>query len=546
MYNYDFVSNYYKRDICVQEEWNVGIYARLSKEDEMNGTIDESESIKNQVNFLKKFVISNKWNLFDIYIDDGYTGLNFDRPDFKRIIEDVKQKKVNLIVSKNLSRLGRDYIGIGSLLEKFFPENKIRYIAVTDNIDTWEKNNSANDFSSFKSVINDFYSKNTSKDIKNSLDDKRKDGLFIGSFAPYGYIKDPKNKNKLIVDDYAASVVVKIFNLYLKGEGYNSIAYILNKEGILNPTAYKQKILELNIRGQNKTNLWDGTTVKTILCNLSYTGCMTQRKFEKASYKSKKLLSVSPENWIIVPNKHKAIISKEKFKSVQELINKKRRSSNVHGERTEKIFSGLVFCGDCGNYMTYVKSNPNYTQLICSGYKRYSKSFCTRHSIKEEVLLDIVTSQIREYIKDINFEALKIDANNIKKIQEKRVNVIEKEIKNIQNRKNKINDILKNLYEDKVKGILSEEEFIELKDNFSSERAQLDNQLINLQAKANQKVNKNEIEQNEEIEKIIQKVLEFNEIDRLTLTKLIDRIEIFENKKVRIKFKFKEPEKVIL
>ena len=546
MYSYDFISNYYKRDICVQEEWNVGIYARLSKEDEMNGTIDESESIKNQVNFLKKFVISNKWNLFDIYIDDGYTGLNFDRPDFKRIIEDVKQKKVNLIVSKNLSRLGRDYIGIGSLLEKFFPENKIRYIAVTDNIDTWEKNNSANDFSSFKSVINDFYSKNTSKDIKNSLDDKRKDGLFIGSFAPYGYIKDPKNKNKLIVDDYAASVVVKIFNLYLKGEGYNSIAYILNKEGILNPTAYKQKILELNIRGQNKTNFWDGTTVKTILCNLSYTGCMTQRKFEKASYKSKKLLSVSPENWIIVPDKHKAIISKEKFRSVQELINKKRRSSNVHGERTEKIFSGLVFCGDCGNYMTYVKSNPNYTQLICSGYKRYSKSFCTRHSIKEEVLLDIVTSQIREYIKDINFEALKIDANNIKKIQEKRVNVIEKEIKNIQNRKNKINDILKNLYEDKVKGILSEEEFIELKDNFSSERAQLDNQLINLQAKANQKVNKNEIEQNEEIEKIIQKVLEFNEIDRLTLTKLIDRIEIFENKKVRIKFKFKEPEKVIL
>lgn len=549
---YDFISNYYKRDkrdICGQEEkWNVGIYARLSKEDEkedeLNGAIDESESIKNQISFLKKFVKENKWNLFDIYVDDGYTGLNFDRPDFKRIIEDAKQKKINLIISKNLSRLGRDHIGIGSLLEKFFPENKIRYIAVTDNIDTGEKNNSA-DYSSFKSLINDFYSRNTSKDIKSSLNDKRKDGLFIGSFAPYGYIKDPQNKNKLIIDDYAASIVVKIFNLYLEGKGYNSIAYLLNSEGILNPTAYKQKVLKENIRGQNKTDLWDGTTVKTILCNLNYTGCMAQGKFEKASYKSKKLLSVPMENWFVVPDKHKAIISKEKFKSVQELMNKKRRSSNVHGERTEKIFSGFVFCGDCGNYMTYVKSNPNYTQLICSGYKRYSKNFCTRHSIKEEVLLDIVTSKIKEYIKNINLRTLKIDINNIKKIQENKLNFIEKEIKNIQKRKNEIGKIFKNLYVDKIKGIVSEEEFLELKNNFSSERKQLDNELINLQTKANQTVNKNEIEQNEEIEKIIQKVLELDEIDRLTLTKLIDKIEIFENQKVKIKFKFKKPETVL-
>lgn len=288
-------------------KYKVGSYIRLSKED---SSIDkknshESESIINQRNLISKFLIDNNFCLYDEYVDDGYSGTNFERPEFQRLLNDIELKKINMVITKDLSRLGRDYIQSGYYIEQYFPSKNVRYISILDNIDTaFDSTN--NDIAPFKVLFNDMQSKDTSRKIRSILKIKKQQGLFLGSRACYGYKKDKNNKYKLVIDRKQASVVKEIFMLKLDGKSIFKISEILNKKNIKTPSFYRKN-------NYKKTLKWTKSSVNNILKNPIYTGDMVQGKQRKLNYKSKKRIINSSENWIVVPNTHEAIIDKNIF-----------------------------------------------------------------------------------------------------------------------------------------------------------------------------------------------------------------------------------------
>ncbi len=516
--------------------YKVGIYCRISNEDTRETYNLESESIQNQKDLLTEYVLEQGWQLVDIYIDDGYSGLNFDRPNFKRMIEDIELGCINLVITKDLSRLGRDYISTGHYLEKYFPENNIRYIALNDGIDTIGDNIN-NDITPFRSVINDMYAKDISKKVRSAMDSKRRKGQFIGAFAPYGYKKDKTNKNKLIIDKEVAPIIKRIYMLYLQGMGFTKIAHVLNEEGILTPTEYKTKVKKNNYKGTAKTSLWGYATIRYILTNPTYMGYLSQNKCKKINYKSTKLKSLPRKNWIIVKDTHEGIIDIETFKDVQNLIDKKFDKRQV-SKNKPGLFSGFVFCADCGAHMTYHTTSSGYTYLICSTYKRYTSKYCTRHSLKEEMLKKIV-------IKDITKLAERfVNRGNLINIAKNKANnlptdEISIQIKNIEKRLDEIKGIIKSLYQDKFKGIITELDFIELINEFNKEKDILNKRYNSLNEKLNS-ITKQNKEKNKTYQ-LVENLIKFRELDVYTLEKLILRIDIYENKNVKITYNFKEP-----
>ncbi|WP_034328294.1 recombinase family protein [Alkaliphilus transvaalensis] len=510
--------------------FNVGVYVRLSRED-LDAT--ESESIKNQKDYLTRYVIENGWNLVEVYCDDGYSGTNFDRPSFQRLIEDIESKRINMVITKDLSRLGRDYIGTGHYLERYFPEHNVRYIAVNDGIDTFNES-SNNDMSPFRSVINDMYAKDISKKVRSVMDAKRNNGEFIGAFAPYGYAKDPQDKSKLIIDKEVAPIIVRVFEMYLQGHGYSHICHVFNDEGILSPAAYKaQKTKYKNPK--SKLGLWTHETIKRILTNPTYAGNLTQNRSKKINYKVKKLKAISKNNWITVKGTHEPIIPAEKFELVQQMINKKV-SNEYSTEKSKHMLSGLIFCGDCGERMTFTKTAKGTSYCICSKYKRFKK--CSRHSFLEEGLEKHVLDELKQISK------YAIDKEKLLKIAQDKSNntkgnKLEDDIAQINNRLTEIKRVIKNLYEDKLKGIISELDFIDLTQDYNKEREQLNKRLNNLD------VTRKELAQhNSETDRLItlvQDIASFDNISKAIIAKLVDKIEIFEEQKIVIHYKFKKP-----
>lgn len=456
--------------------YNAGLYLRISKEDEISG---ESESITNQKDYISRYVIENGWNLTDIYIDDGYTGTNFNRPEFKRMLKDLEAKKINMVITKDMSRLGRDYIDTGYYIERYFPEHDIRYIAINDGIDTFALNNSNNDMSPFKSVMNDMYAKDISKKIRTSLSVKKRNGEYTGAFTPYGYIKDPKDKNKLLVDPDTVGIVKRIYEMYVGGQSFRQIQTTLNNEGILSPGAYKQQTT--TYKNTSRYGLWSFEGVKQILINRTYTGDMTQGKFVKLSYKIKKSKQLSKDLWVTVENTHEPIIDIDTFELVQKMI--ARNASFDFTDRAKPhLLAGLMYCADCGGRMTFMQSGQkDGTKIyyaVCSSYKRYKK--CTRHSIKETDLEACVINdlkQISEYTinREKFLEAIK------DKPKKSKTETTEKEIKAIEVKLQEIKKIIKSLYEDKIKNIIDETTFMELTKDYSKERDQLQTRLVNLE-----------------------------------------------------------------
>ena len=299
-----------------------GMYLRLSRDDDSK---TESESIKNQKIFLSEYISKHSnWFLVDIYTDDGYTGTNFNRPDFIRLINDVNAGKIDLVITKDLSRLGRDYIQVGYYTENYFPARNIRYIAVNDGVDTFSKTNN-NDIGPFLAVVNDMYAKDISKKVRTVKRTKAEKGEFIGAFAPYGYKKNPNDITKLIVDEEAAEVVKYIFNEYINGKGLAYIAHRLNERKIDCPSVYKQR----NSRYHCKAiaNLWGHNTIKSILTNKVYTGDLIQHKGEMVSYKVKKYRLLPKSEYLIKENAHEAIIDKKIFELAQDIL--KRKAHNI-------------------------------------------------------------------------------------------------------------------------------------------------------------------------------------------------------------------------
>lgn len=333
-----------------QNSYLAAVYLRLSRDD---GDKVESDSIRNQRSLLRDFANQhNDITLVKEYIDDGYSGANFERPGFQKMLEDAKEHKINCIIVKDLSRLGRNYIETGRYLEKIFPVLGIRFIAVNDHYDSADTENDADQIIvPFKNLINDAYCRDISIKIRSQFDVKRKRGQFISNYACYGYKKDPDNKNHLVIDEYAAEIVRTIFNMKLDGFSAQNIAADLSDMGVLIPTEYKRScgINYNNGFRAGKNPKWDAGTVLRILKNELYTGTMVQGKTRKINYKVKACQMIEPENWIRVEGTHEPIISREVFETVQRLMALDTRTSPE--EESIYVFSGLLRCGDCGQNM---------------------------------------------------------------------------------------------------------------------------------------------------------------------------------------------------
>ena len=322
-------------------DYHVALYIRLSKEDENEGP---SQSVQNQESLLREFVQQHRLSVFDTYVDDGWSGTSFDRPSFQRMIGDIETKKVNMVITKDLSRLGRDYIMTGHYMERYFPEHRVRYISLLDGIDTGV-DSTANDITPFRAIMNDMYAKDISKKIKSVKRDKQRKGQFIGGKPMYGYKMHPTEKNKIVIDEEAAPVVRRIFALALSGISCRKIATTLNEEGVPTPATYCG--WKVGNPGPY-TGLWSSERISEMLKNETYIGNMVQGRMVKISYKSKKCLRQSPENWVVVEGTHEPIIDPETFQKVLMLVNSRK---HTRSRTYDFLLKGLIFCHECGSPM---------------------------------------------------------------------------------------------------------------------------------------------------------------------------------------------------
>ena len=511
--------------------FKVGIYIRLSRDD---GNI-ESDSIISQRSLLNQYIKENNYNLIDEYVDDGFTGTNFDRPAFIRMIKDIEIGKINMIITKDMSRLGRDYIGTGELIEKYFPNNNIRYIAINDGIDTFIDNTN-NDIAPFKAIMNDMYAKDISKKIKSSLHSRMKDGLYVSGRCPFGYMKDPINKNHLIINEEQAEIVKLIFDLALRGNTYHSIAQELTKRKIKTPASYYNYVWNTKCSTEcisQEYGIWVDTTIKAILTNRIYTGDAVQGKTKKINYKLKKTVKNKPNDFIIVENTHEAIIDRDTFNYVQTLLPK-----NV--KRPEKkrfyLLDGLLYCGDCKHRITIRyqnKTGRSYT--TCDYYRTYSKyHVCTTHTNNYEVLEGVILESIKDvYKKYLDKNKIKEGVSNIE--FEDTTLKIKKQIESLEITNNKLTESLDKTYMDRLKSIIDEEQYLRVSENIKNE---IDNNKKNIDNLKNKQIEENKID-NKQIEKYINEFLSLENPTRELIINLVEKIYIYQDKTIDIIFTFK-------
>lgn len=510
--------------------YNVGLYIRLSKEDDDKATT--SESISNQKSLLLQYVKENNLKVYDIYMDDGYSGTNFDRPEFNRLLDDIELGKINMVITKDMSRLGRDYIGTGNLIEKYFPEHHVRYIAVTDNIDTF-LDSSNNDIAPFKAIMNDMYAKDISKKIKSSLKAKMKEGKWVGGRTPFGYNQDKANKNHLVINIEQAIIVKRIFDMCLEGLSFFKIAKQLTSEGVKTPAQY------YNFEWKNNYNLkygqWHSKTIRDILTNRMYIGDMVQNRRSKINYKVKKVVKNHPKDYIIVENTHEAIISKELFYEVQKLIPKNKvkiSKKEIH------LLDGLLYCGDCGHRISIQsrrkKDNKCYT--ICNYYRTYiNKKVCTTHSNNydelEKAIIQSLTEMCLKYIKKDKIKKAVLNSlnENDKVNNKKELDVLTNDIK-------QINDNLDFIYIDKLNKKITEQQYKRVKLKLENELVIKQKRYHEFKHLMNHMIT--EKKKNKMILEYIDRFLSMKEVSRGFIINLVDRIEILEDKTIHIHVSF--------
>lgn len=494
-----------------------GLYMRLSRDD---GTA-ESSSITTQRKILLSYAKENGFIVYDEYIDDGFSGTNFDRPNFKRMIQDIEDKKINLVLTKDLSRLGRDYITAGQYTEIYFPSKGVRYIAINDGYDS---NSPYNDIAPFKNVINEMYARDISKKIRSSFLARMKDGYYIGNFAPYGYMKDPDNKNHLVIDEEVAPIVKEIFTMASTGKRPTDIATHLNNKGIITPIMYrcKKHNLSLDSYPKYKNKRWTSATVSKILRSVAYIGHTAQKKTTKISFKSKVAVNNPIEDWIIVENTHSPIIDKNTFELVQRYT-KSRTCQKSKGFKN--IFSGIAICADCGKSMSTVgtrkKGSP--ANLACGGYKLYGTSACTNHFIDYNVLYDIVLKSIQQQLalskedKDKLVLSIKQEFDKSNKKEN-----LKSELEKLNKKSAEIDKMIEKIYEDNFHNKISAETFDKLLSKYENER-KITRVKIEKLEKSRKKENENSYL---DFFKLVDEYTDIKELDQDLLFRLIDRIEI--------------------
>ena len=448
-------------------QYRCAVYLRLSRSD---GDQQESNSIKNQRALLNDYLGKHpELHKVDEYVDDGYSGTNFERPDFKRMIQDIENRKINCIIVKDLSRFGRNYIETGRYLERIFPFMGVRFIAINDHYDSAEENDDKGRILiPFNNLINDTYCRDISMRVRSHLDVKRKEGQFIGSFAGYGYQKDPKDKNHLIIDEYAAGIVQEIFKQKLNGMSSQRIASHLNELGVLPPNEYKRA------NGFNYTcgfqaglnQKWTVVSVNRILKNESYTGTLIQGKRRKINYKVKKSHDIGSENWIRVEDAHDAIISKGEFQQVQQLLELDTRTAP--SQTTVYPLSGFLRCADCGQNMirrTVTKNGKKYQYYHCSTYK--NGGGCTPHMINSEKLTESVLAAIRHQV-TLLVEAEKVLSNaELASGEQIGIKILDSQITALEAELERYSNLKIRLYQDLCDDVVSREEYGEMNTRFA-------------------------------------------------------------------------------
>lgn len=516
-------------------DFNVGIYIRLSQEDKDKKYESDSESVINQKELLRSYVKNNNFNLCGEYVDDGYSGTNFDRPGFQKMLEDIKQKKINCVVVKDLSRFGRDHVMTGYYIETFFPENNIRFISILESYDSF-KNQASNDSSTFIIACNDYYSKQNSIKIRNVLNDKRKNGKFIGSQPCYGYIRDPLDKGHLIPNPETAPIVKKIFKWRAEGIGPTEIATILNDMNKPTPAGYKKTNYSSRLIDRDS---WNISTVKKILSNRIYTGDMVQHTQTKVNYKSKKKITLDESLWVIVEDTHEPLVDKETFKYVNSLGKRKTRNYNLKTERPKRILEGKIFCKECGNRLSvYYRKKLDYWSINCNRYSRDPKrERCSSHfypyDYLEEQILEKFNNSVSIFIKELDIEELN---KEVQKNVHKETEDIDKKINELSKEKEQIMNKLSILYSDRCNNIISAELYKELSTESESKLKKINN--IIEEEKIKKQNIKNKANILPDYTKKIKELLDLQKPKKELINTLIDKIVIDESRNIDIIFKY--------
>ena len=530
------------------KKYVAGLYCRLSKDD---GNSVESMSIWSQKVMLKQYAESNSIAIYDYYVDDGYSGTNFERPSFKKMITDIENGKINCVITKDLSRLGRNYLQSGAYIEMYFPQKNIRYIAITDGIDTLNSNQ--NDIMPFKNILNEMYAKDTSKKVKSAIQSRMREGTYIGSKAPFGYLKDPNNKRRLIIDEKTKPIIELIYKLCLEGKGTQLISQELMNRKIPRPSAFVENAEKLYGLTEENKYQWSHRMVLNVLRDPVYCGNMARNKRPTLSFKNSKRMYIPKSDYIYAKDTHEGIVSEEIWEQVQTMIDK-RKCNNKKGLYYDNIFQGLVRCPKCGyaltpktDYRLKKKELIDFVHFSCSTYKKYGVNACSSHRIEARDLYNIVLEDIQYH----GSMALSAKEDFVEKIIEKiEVEKIDegKELSNkLELKKNQLAELdrsYEQLYEDRLEGNITERNFNLMNVSISKKQDKLIEEI---------KVLEGDIEVSFETEdnykkfmNNISKYAKIKSLNRYILNQIIDKIYVYDkeeidgqiSQKVEIHYKF--------
>ena len=517
--------------------WNATLYLRLSRDD---GDKEESGSITGQRELLRDYISQHpELREYAIRIDDGFSGSTFERPGFQKMIEDVKAGRTDCIVVKDLSRFGRNYLDAGEYIEKIFPFLGVRFIAVNDNYDSLGERKSSDDLIiPFKNLINEAYCRDISMKIRSQLEIKRKNGQFLGSFAAFGYLKDEQDKNKLVVDQYAADIVRDIFKWKLEGISPQDIADALNKLGVLSPMEYKRS-LGMKYTTSFKTSAkaaWSAGTVIRILKNPIYTGVLIQGKETTPSYKVHKRIAKAKSEWTVIEDSHEAIISEIDFDSVQKVLKCDTRRSP--DDKAVGLFSGMLFCGDCGASMvrkTVPAGEKKYVYYVCSAHKQ-DKS-CSPHRMRDTALEEIVLDSLRQHIREVVNMSELLNITDTAPLRNAQAQKVQRQLDKKREEYEKLQKLLMSLYENLTDGVIDREEYARLKASFTARADEAEKQMDALRESLNdiRSHGTENVWMNEFIKR-----QELASLDRAVVVALIDKILIYSNDVVEIIYRWQD------
>lgn len=503
------------------ETWNTAGYLRLSRED---GDRAESDSIANQRKLLEQYLSAHpELNLIGFYQDDGYTGTNFDRPAFRRMEADIEAGKINCVLVKDLSRFGRDYIEMGRYLERVFPAQGVRFIAVNDHVDSQQGRYDM--LLPMKNIFNTQYARDISDKVRSAIHTKQQRGEFVGAFPSYGYQKDPANRSHLVIDPAAAQVVRRIFDLFEQGWGKIKIAKQLNAEGIPSPSEYKRILGERYHNGRkiDQTTYWTYATVHRILQNQMYAGNMEQGRNYRPTMHGK-AVQLDRSEWTVVPGTHEAIIGTDQWERVQALLYKRTRQLSF--DQNQSPFAGFLRCGDCGRAMVKTR-RAGGIYYSCGSYKRYGPTVCTKHNISHAVLEGIVLHDLNQIISSVqNLQTLAEEA----KQPSSRGRAGERE--RLEGGLERLYRLKKSAYEDYRDGLIRREDFMRYQSDYERQERELSAQLQQLE---------NVQEEDLLLHPWVQSLLQHGKLtslDRVTVAETVRQILVFEDGRIEITYTF--------